>query len=157
MKMMKISVCVVENCGTKQKYGDATVGHRFPNNEEIGNLWIKSVANPELEKKNLVEIVRRRYFVCAKHFSEKCFFYTGKGVRKLYGKSLPTLHLPNQMQLSNKIDVEAMDNTTAINVDLDEKMQFSSMGDMNFETCFSTETVSIKIFEIFLKMFNFFL
>lgn len=146
---MKNTVCVVRNCGTKQLSGETAVGHRFPNNVNIGNMWVKCAGNEELNNLTFQDIVKRRFFVCAKHFEKKCFLYTGKGVRKLFPNSVPSLDLP-QISQFEKIDVE-QNNPGSVNSQILERMEHSTFGELNYWNVFSTELVSIKNFKLLLN------
>lgn len=82
----KLKLCILPTC--KGKRYDLV--HKFPMNNERAMQWIDILDLPELKKMPL-DKVRKRYFICSKHFRQQD--YKNCESRSLNTTAYPRLHL----------------------------------------------------------------
>lgn len=82
--------CIVQNC-TK---GARNSGHTLPNDSNKLKQWLEICKNTSLNKIPL-EVLRKGYVICTKHFSEDSFIECRSKARRLKVCAIPTLHLPS--------------------------------------------------------------
>ena len=62
--------CAVYGCTTKKRQNESVRIHRFPKRGYAGQRWIETCANSYLSRLEYLQVVKRQYFVCHRHFDE---------------------------------------------------------------------------------------
>ncbi|CAG9765628.1 unnamed protein product [Ceutorhynchus assimilis] len=94
-------VCCVPGCKNKSNSGDNGNGiqlHRFPNNQQLFDLWLAAIGRPDLNQKPL-ENVRACYRVCSVHFAREPDLMDSRRQSNIPNDAVPTLLLSNSVEL----------------------------------------------------------
>lgn len=71
----------------------------FPKCISHGHLWLNSVRNKELDKLSYQDILKKKYFICHKHFTLDAFVLSEREVQRLF---FPCLNLFNGNELGRR-------------------------------------------------------
>ena len=58
---------------TKKRQKESVPIHRFPNGGDAGQRWIEACANSYSTRLEYLQVVKRQYFVCHRHFDEQYY------------------------------------------------------------------------------------
>lgn len=92
-----VFTCVVKGCDTVARNGL----HSFPSNKLTAERWIIAIkAFYLMDRLNNNKLSHSYYKLCKKHFQESDFQLNGKGQRIVKPDSIPSLFLPNEIDVS---------------------------------------------------------
>lgn len=89
--------CCVKGCETVAKSGF----HSFPSNILVAERWIFAIKAFNLQDRlNANKLSHSFYKVCKKHFTDSDFRLNGKGQTVVKADSVPSLFLPDDIDVS---------------------------------------------------------
>ena len=96
MKSHLVRKCIVLNCDSIKIHGtDSFPFHRFPNDQELIEIWKQNLKIPDTFQFSFKHIL-----VCSKHFEESA--YATKKKIRLCKDAIPTLFLPPKIEVESK-------------------------------------------------------
>ena len=66
--------CAVRGRTTKKRQKECVLIYRFPKRGDVGQRWIEACANSYLSRLEYLQVVKRQYFVCHRHFDEQYYY-----------------------------------------------------------------------------------
>ena len=97
--------CAVRGCTTKKRQKKCVPIHRFLKRGDARQRWIEDCANSYLSRLKYLQVVKRKYLVCHRHFDGQYYYRKRNGAFFLKCGAVPTLNLPPSSDMSFQSDV----------------------------------------------------